>query len=262
MLHNDRQRAESFGADPERYDRSRPSYSPAVIDFVLGDTPTLRRVLDVGCGTGIASRLMSERGADVLGIEPDARMAEFCRRRGTRVDVAAFESWEPQGRTFNAVTAFQAWHWVNPLRGANRAAEVLESGGTLHIVWNVARPPRDLAQELDGLYVTLAPGLDAYSVLLGGSENGEDRHDPRFTEAERGVGQSEQFGDPTHHLFEWSRPYTSDEWTDQLPTHSDHAALAPQQLEELLAAVRRVIETRGNTFVMNYRTTVLRTVRR
>ena len=39
-------------------------------------------VLDVGCGTGISTRLFIAAGANVLGVEVDARMAELARQGG------------------------------------------------------------------------------------------------------------------------------------------------------------------------------------
>jgi predicted RNA methylase len=89
MLFDDRTRAESFGAVAELYDRARPSYPPELIDTLLEDAP--RHVLDVGCGTGIASTLLAAGGADVLGIEVDARMAEVARTKGLAVEVSSFE---------------------------------------------------------------------------------------------------------------------------------------------------------------------------
>src|ERR1019366_3608845 len=56
VLHMDRKRANSFGAEAERYDRARPTYPQALVDELVARHPT--RVLDVGCGTGIAARLL------------------------------------------------------------------------------------------------------------------------------------------------------------------------------------------------------------
>ena len=47
--------------------------------MLLGPVPAGVDVLDVGCGTGIASRQMAERGAKVLGVELAPRMAEIAR---------------------------------------------------------------------------------------------------------------------------------------------------------------------------------------
>jgi hypothetical protein len=58
----------------------------------------------------------------VLGVEPDARMAAFARGSGVEVEVATFEAWDAAGRAFDAVVAGTAWHWVDPVAGAAKAA--------------------------------------------------------------------------------------------------------------------------------------------
>jgi hypothetical protein len=67
----------------------------------------------------------------VLGVDPDARMAEFARRCGIQVEVSTFETWDSAGREFDAVVAGTAWHWVDPVAGAAKAAQVLWHGGLL-----------------------------------------------------------------------------------------------------------------------------------
>jgi 2-polyprenyl-3-methyl-5-hydroxy-6-metoxy-1,4-benzoquinol methylase len=68
-----------------------------------------RDVLDVGCGTGVAARQFQAAGCRVLGVDPDARMAELARRGGVEAEVAAFEAGDSAGREFDAVVAGQAW---------------------------------------------------------------------------------------------------------------------------------------------------------
>jgi hypothetical protein len=93
--HRHRQVAESFGTDPERYDRTRPRYPDALVERVVAASPR-PDVLDVGCGTGTKARQFQAVGCTVLGIEPDARMAELARRRGVEVEVATFEARPPR----------------------------------------------------------------------------------------------------------------------------------------------------------------------
>ncbi|HVS44442.1 MAG TPA: class I SAM-dependent methyltransferase, partial [Candidatus Dormibacteraeota bacterium] len=110
----DRDRARLFDREAERYDRARPAYPAALIDQVLGPSPRGLSVLDVACGTGIASRQFAQRGARVLGIDLNPAMAEIARRHGIPTEVAEFEAWDPAGRTFDVVTCAQAWHWLDP----------------------------------------------------------------------------------------------------------------------------------------------------
>ena len=76
------QRSRLFDQYAEAYDRFRPTYPDAVIDELLGPVAAGLDVLDVGCGTGIASRQMAQRGAKVLGVELAPRMAEIAAAKG------------------------------------------------------------------------------------------------------------------------------------------------------------------------------------
>ncbi|WP_367130161.1 class I SAM-dependent methyltransferase [Saccharothrix sp. HUAS TT1] len=79
--HRAREVAESFGADPERYDRARPRYPDAVVQAIVAASPG-PDVVGVGLGTGIAARQFQAAGRRVLGVEVDPRMAAWARRRG------------------------------------------------------------------------------------------------------------------------------------------------------------------------------------
>ena len=83
------ERSRLFDQQAEAYDRFRPTYPDAVIDELLGPVPAGLAVLDVGCGTGIASRQIAQRGANVLGVELAPRMAEIARGRGVDVEPRA-----------------------------------------------------------------------------------------------------------------------------------------------------------------------------
>jgi SAM-dependent methyltransferase len=258
VLFQDRSRAESFGADAERYDRARPTYPDELIDLVLNglapDRPV--EVLDVGCGTGIAGRLFTARGCRVLGVEPDARMAAVARGHGLRVEEGTFETWAPDSRTFDVVISGQAWHWVDPVEGAERAADVLRPGGHIALFWNLGRPPAEVTVAFTEVYDRYTGDLDKYSVLLGGPAV------DRFEHALKGLRVTGRFSNPVKRSIRWSRPYTTREWLDQLPTHSDHQALPPDRLTLLMDGIGEVIESLGGSFPMAYETAVISAKRR
>src|SRR6202034_1779300 len=135
--HQARDMAQSFGSHRERYDRARPSYPAALVERIVAASPG-RDVLDVGCGTGIAARQFQAAGCRVLGVDPDDRMASVARQAGLEVEVAKFEDWDSAGREFDAVIAAQAWHWVDSVAGAAKAAQVLRPGGGVGGVWEAA----------------------------------------------------------------------------------------------------------------------------
>jgi SAM-dependent methyltransferase len=252
MLFEDRSRAESFGAIAELYDRVRPSYPSALIDALLEDQP--RRVLDIGCGTGIAASLLAARGCDVIGVEIDERMAQIARAHGIAVDVAPFERWDAGGRRFELAVCGQAWHWIDPVAGAQKAAAVLEPTKQLSLFWNFGSPPRELAQLFGPIYARLAPGVESYSVLLGGQ-------DARADTAIAGIAASERFAPAELSTFAWSRTHDTAEWLALLQTHSDHQTLPEAQRERLLAAIGDAVESVGGSFAMPYEA-ILVTARR
>ncbi|MFL6125606.1 class I SAM-dependent methyltransferase, partial [Actinophytocola sp.] len=176
-IHQHRQIAESFGEDAARYDRARPPYPDALVARIVAETPG-RSFLNAGCGTGIEARQFQALGVTVLGVEPDERMAEFARSRGLEVEVSRFEDWDPAGRRFDAVVAGTAWHWVDMVAGAAKAAQVLRPGGRLAPFWHVFQPPPSIAEALAEVYQRVVPdspvdlkampkrALDGYQVMF------------------------------------------------------------------------------------------------
>jgi SAM-dependent methyltransferase len=212
------------------------------------------RVLDVGCGTGIAARAFRASGAQVLGVELDERMAAVARRHGIDVEVARFERWRPRGRRFELVISAQAWHWIDPVAGARKAAAALEPGGGLGVFWNFGEPASPLRERLAAIYARLEPGLERYSVLLGAG-------DGRLASTREALAASECFTPAQRHTWRWTRRYSTAEWLEQLLTHSDHRALAPARRAALLRELAAVVDERGGTLEMAYRTELLSATR-
>jgi SAM-dependent methyltransferase len=248
--HLQRQVAEGFGADAGRYDRARPTYPASLVERIVAASPG-RGVVDVGCGTGISSRLLAAAGCQVLGVEPDPRMAEQARQGGTEVEVAKFEDWDPAGRLFDTVVAAQSWHWVDLVAGAAKAAAALRPDGRLAVFWNAFDPPRELREAFAAVYRQVmpdsplsgfwaSPAVDAYRI--GGGR------------AADGIRQAGGFGEPEEWLADWSRPYTREEWLDLVPTLGGFRLSPPGVQAELLAGLGAAVDAAGGAFTMGYTT--------
>jgi SAM-dependent methyltransferase len=255
-----RERSKLFDREAERYDRHRPTYPDALIDDVLGPKPEGLDVLDVGCGTGIASRLLAKRGANVLGVEVAPRMAEIARSHGIDVEISAFEDWNPAGRSFDRVISAQAWHWLNLPVATAKAAAVLRAGGRLCLIWNAGYPSDDLADALDEVYATVLPS-GAHTVFRGYAAN-------RSTDARSGldselaaIAAAPAFDAPTEHWFPWTKTYERAQWLEQLLSRSDHTALDPPVRDLLFEAIGTAIDDIGGSFVMNFETVLITAIR-
>ena len=254
--HEHREWAESFGTDPERYHRTRPRYPAAMVRDLVDALPG-RAVLDVGCGTGIVARQLMSAGCAVLGVEVDARMAEAARRRGVEVEVAPFETWDAAGRSFDGVVAGQTWHWVDPVAGTVKAAQVLRPHGRLSVFWNGGEAPPDLAEAFASVYRRLLPDLPQLFAVRSGAQG----YGNFVGVAEEGIRGSGAFGEPVERRYAWEQQYTTDAWVDQLPTSGFFGSIPPDTAETVLEQIRDVVDAHGGAFTMSY-TTVLVTAER
>ena len=255
------ERSKLFDQEAERYDRYRPTYPDALIDELLGPEPGALAILDVGCGTGIASRQMAGRGATVLGVEVAPRMAEIARGHGIDVEISAFEEWDAAGRTFDRVTSAQAWHWLDLPVATAKAASLLRPGGVLGLIWNAGCQPDDLADTLEEVYASVVPP-GGHRVFRGYAASRPDEVRTGLDDELDAITAVAELGDPTLTWFPWTRTYQRDEWLNQLLSRSDHTALDAGVLDRLLAGIGTAIDDHGGSFVMSFESVLITAVRR
>jgi SAM-dependent methyltransferase len=255
--HQARQIAESFGSEAERYERTRPTYPRAMVEAILAASPG-RDVLDVGIGTGISARPFEREGCHVLGVDPDGRMAGYARQSGLEVEIARFEEWDPAGRTFDLVMAGQTWHWVDPVLGASKAAQLLRAGGRLALFWNVMSFPPEVAEEFSAVYRRALPD---FPFFQSGAPGGAASYAPLLDKAADGIRRTGRFEEPERWRFDWERSYSRDQWLDVVPTFGGHSQVPPEKLAQLLSGIGEVLEAAGGSFTMGY-TAVVETARR
>jgi SAM-dependent methyltransferase len=246
QAHRQREVAESFGIDPERYDRARPPYPAALVERILAGSPG-RDVLDVGCGTGIAARQFRAAGARVLGVDPDERMAALARCSGFAVEVATFEEWEPAGRAFDAVVAGQSWHWVDPVVGTAKAARVLRPGGRLAVFGHAFEAPPAVSAAFAAAFARVAPESPLAAVVASG-RSAREAHREGFAAAAAAMRRAGGFAEPEQWCFEVARTYTRDQWLDHLATTGALTRLPAAPLAEVLAEVGAAIDGIGGSF--------------
>jgi SAM-dependent methyltransferase len=157
-----------FDEVPELYDRVRPGYPDELFADLVAITGMGRgsSVLEVGCGTGQATRPLAALGFSVTAIEPGAGMAALARQRlaafgSVEVESSTFEEWDDGGRRFDVLVAASAWHWVDPSIGWRRAHDLLHPGGWMALLGNVVvrgpGEPEVYAKTAD-LHERFAPG--------------------------------------------------------------------------------------------------------
>jgi SAM-dependent methyltransferase len=231
-----------FGEVADDYDALRPGYPDALFDHVMlfGALDAGDRALEVGAGTGKATRSFLERGLSIHALEPSPEMAAVLQQYGVDAEAVRFEQFAPR-ESFRVLYAAQAWHWVPGADRYDRAAAALASGGTIALFWN---KPREWDGELgaanNALYAQHAPHLEggAKNWQLGGVLDELAAH-PSFEHTEQ-------------QRFTWTQQYTSADYVRLLTTMSDHRMLADEARTALHTAIGALVDDHGGTAAVTY----------
>ncbi len=145
----------SFGSIAEDYDGLRPQPPQQAVDWLV--PPGCEVAVDVGAGTGLFTRTLVGRVAQVIAVEPDARMRTVLASRspGVRVVEGRGESIPLTDAAADAVFVSSAWHWMDPERAVPEIGRVLRDGGRFGLVWTSRDRDVDWIRNLDRL-----PGQD------------------------------------------------------------------------------------------------------
>lgn len=245
-----------FGKVAELYDEVRPEYPHQMVEDVLqwSKLQADERILEIGCGTGKATRLFAPYEYPMTCIDPAVGMLDVARRTCAQYPAvefieSKFEEWPTPGDYFNLVYSAQAFHWIEPVRGLAQVARTLKNGGTFSLFWHVPdRPDTALREALDDAYRRIAPKLGSPAVGVKNTSLWPDvvRDSGHFTEVETSQ-------------YEWHIDYDADTWVRLLQTHSDHRVLEPEQRDSLLSAIHEAIMAHGGAYRVNMTTEVVLT---
>jgi SAM-dependent methyltransferase len=152
----------SFNEATDTYDAIRPSYPADLFDALFQMLPPEPEIVEVGPGTGQATKDLLARGARVHAIEIGSSMAAKLRSNLSsdrlRVSVGDFEKLEISPASADAVFSATAYHWIAPKAQTDRPATIMRSGGVIAIVDLIqVDSPSDL-----GFFVAAQPIYERY----------------------------------------------------------------------------------------------------
>lgn len=132
--------AATFDGAAELYERVRPGFAPAALDWVLPDRA--RRVLDLGAGTGKLTEALVARGLEVVAVDPSPNMLAQLRFKLPGVDarVATSEATGLADGEVDAIVVGSAFHWFARPDAEREMARILRPGGVVGLLWNQRDP--------------------------------------------------------------------------------------------------------------------------
>jgi SAM-dependent methyltransferase len=229
---------------PELYDRARPVYPEQVFDDLveLGGVPPGGRILEIGPGTGQATRPLAERGFELLSVELGAGLAAAARRKlagypNVRIVNANFETWDPEVGEFDAVVAFTAFHWIDPALRFAKAGRLLRGGGALAII----ETQHVLPEGGDSFWTEVQ---DDYDDVAPSDDNRPPSPPEKIEDLSTEIEAAAGFELMGVRRYVWDVTYSPDEYITVLDTYSGHRSMEEPKRLELYERIRRRIEAR------------------
>lgn len=221
------ERALSFGAIAEDYDRLRPTPPPEALDWLVPEGCEV--AVDVAAGTGLFTRALAEWVDTVIAVEPDPQMRAVLADRSPGIVVrdGTGESIPMPDASADALFVSSAWHWLDEARALPEIARVLRDGGRLGVLWSSRDRDIEWVRELD-----LAPGEARPADAV------EDRHRTAREVTNDGNGW---FTNVTRRSFPFTRRMTQPDVVDMVATYSRVSTAPSDKRAEILARARALL---------------------
>ncbi len=208
----------SFNEAADTYDEIRPSYPADLFDTLFDLLPSQPEIVEVGPGTGQATRDLLARGASVQAVEIGPAMAAKLRAnvatQRLHVSIGDFEVVDIKPASAHAVFSATAYHWISPNAQTDRPAAILRPGGMIAIVDLIqVDSPDDL-----GFFAAAQPIYERYGQShVGPPAPARDATDPpiraRFEADQR-------FESVNVHRYDWNQTYSAEEYRKLMLSYS------------------------------------------
>jgi SAM-dependent methyltransferase len=224
------ERAQSFGAIAEDYDRLRPSPGAEAIAWLL--PANCQVVVDVAAGTGKMTRALLKRVPTVYAVEPDDRMRAVLASRSPEVIALAGtgEAIPLPDASADAVYVASAWHWLDPARAFPEISRVLKDGARFGVLWTSRDRDIEWVRDLDR--TPHEPPWDG---------SAEVRHRQRRA---AGLADAPGFAGRATASFGFTRRMSVDDVVEMVATYSAVITAPAEVRERLLTTTREKLTRR------------------
>lgn len=235
----------TFNEDAANYDKWRPVYCEELFQDIIAYSQIGQggRAIEIGVGTGQATRPFLETGCALTGIELGAELAEYAQAkfqeyRNFTVCHSSFEEYEGPEESVELIYSATAFHWIPEQTGYPKVSGLLRNGGTLALFWNrpfVGREDDGLHQEIQRIYRHYRPSA---SALI--------EHDTQRYQAITQKLHAYGFRDVQFKLYHLTRRFSPEGYIALLNTYSDHRSMPSAIREPFEDEIRAAIIQSGN----------------
>ena len=237
-----------FNSFAEEYDSFRPEYP---VEFVTKITERVRlvrqsKLLEIGCGSGQATRAFGELDFDVLAIDPSEALISIAKKRfsdtpSVSFECLSFEEYKSDSQRYDFIFAANSFHWISPEVAWGKAHRLLKPGKHLAILTIRRELESGLRDELDVLYQKFNAAftnVKSSSPVPGSSESSLALQEKYFF-LEGNVP------------YEFDIAYDSESYLGLMRTMSDHRMLSPDIQATFFCELGKVCKRHGRFKVRN-----------
>lgn len=129
------------------YDKYRPSPPIEIIHQALNylNQPKANRVVDLGCGTGLSTKVWADVATTVIGLEPSQEMIDIAKNKANphhniHYQTGYSNAMPLEDNSIDIVACSQSFHWMEPQSTLKEVDRVLKKNGVL-VIYDVMWPP-------------------------------------------------------------------------------------------------------------------------
>ena len=233
------------------YDKRRPTYIKEIYEDIFHNKPinSDSYVLEIGLGTGKASRPILDTQCHFIGIEPGEQLSDLARKRyQAYANFSLFnqtlQEFVGYDKSFDLIYAATAFHWIPEEYGYNRVFNLLKPGGAFarfayHAGVDKGREAMtEEIQEIYSKYLHLKERPKEY-----GTEDAK-----KIAEIACQYG----FSDTTYRLYSVTKDFTADEYMALLRTYPNHMKVGELDRKMLFEGIHSAINNHGGIITVYY----------
>ena len=245
----------TFDTVAEEYDMWRPTYVAELFNdiFAYSGISSTSKALEIGMGTGQATRPVLETGCNIVAVEVGKNLAEIAKQKfkdysNISVVNASFEDFVSEKGSFDLVYSASAFHWIVEEVGYPKVYDLLKPHGTFarfasHPFYRF-EGQEALAEKIEYVYFKHYP-----NPIGATSPKPVKRYNEEDAEKRSAIAKKYGFVDIVTKIYYRDLIQTSDEYIKRLSIESDKIALESHVREQFLKDMKAAIDECGGTVV-------------
>ncbi len=239
----------TFDKAVDLYEKYRACYVEELYKDIFSFKPINKtsHLIEVGIGTGHATKPFLETGASIHAVEYGVNLSKFCKKKfkhypNITVYNVKFEDFEQKNNSTDLVYSASAFHWIPEVIGYTKVYSMLKSNGAFARFANHPYPDKekpDMCEYIQKIY-------KAYAPYRGGRYSPPVEYTEEFSRDRAKIAEKYGFYDIQYKIYYHTRTFTADEYIGLLGTYSDNIAMEESIRKEFFKDIHQVILDYGN----------------